>query len=66
MHTRARMLNGWPTSFFFREIIYSFGCELHLIRVSSATDWIEVENRKGSDIWQRYSPVTLSVKFNLK
>lgn len=65
MHTRDRMMNGCPTSLFPLKSVGSIEFELHLIRVSSATDWIEVENREGSDIWQRYSPVTLSVKFHL-
>jgi hypothetical protein len=45
-------------------MICSFGCELHIIRSFSAADWIEMENRKGGDIWQGYYSVILSVKFH--
>ena len=66
IHTRDRMMNECPTTFFVSEMICSFGCDLHVMRAFSAADWIEMENRKGGDIWQGYYSVILSVKFHLK
>jgi len=66
MHTHDRTMNECPTTSFVSEMICSFGCDLHVMRAFSAADWIEMENRKGGDIWQGYYSVILSVKFHVK
>uniref|UniRef100_A0A0A9DM33 Csu622 n=1 Tax=Arundo donax TaxID=35708 RepID=A0A0A9DM33_ARUDO len=51
MHTRDMMMNEYP--FFLVEIICILASKTSYLRISSVADWIEMENRKRGDIWQR-------------